>query len=628
MHELLFGVVYLPQITCVEEFTPYWTTDNWTARRTVTDFKILKAAGCTVVRYHLYPAIPGKFEFPGVSPDKFIPILDVAAEIAADLGMMIHLDLLQDENEEGKEAIRSYATRYRGKIASYQIGNERWDIAQDPERLKWLLDVVRMIHEIDPASIVSTDLLVPDWVRIRDEMPELYKELDIGYLHYYPVVDYRGWNDLYLADLIDHITNKTGRKSVSELNDAGINQSGGFDAASQSYDHPFYAGSWARIDKEIWITEISSHGYWRWGNLVNEDKRADDWRKVVDAIADSADSVTRIFHHCCRNKMGWREFGRDQSGMINYDGAPRPTTWAYRDLAINYAPADSPLRVVRCDIDRVEVPYGTDEVEVTVKLTSLTAASVSGSVSLDLPSEITSTEPPVSFSLPPNGVKAWTARLDASRAPWGNNHVFARVEIPQGLVYGWGIVARPKRIVAETAPVVIPELSERVRYVQGIEAVEQFLDAHADDCAIIHGRGLGNEAEMGYRLKIVLQAMRCREIPIRAAIDTKDVLNRPLILIGNPEFNLISRVAEMKLPPDQRVDASNPGPGKGLVNVVPNPFGEMSVEGRNSPQSEAIGYYFGGCPAALYIAGSDDDGLKAAAYDVILRIWGRDEKYR
>ena len=133
---------------------------------------------------------------------------------------------------------------------------------------------------------------------------------------------------------------------------------------------------------------------------------------------------------------------------------------------------------------------------------------------------------------------------------------------------------------------------------------------------------------MGYRLKIVIEATRCREVPIRAAIMPTDILNRPLIVIGGPEFNLISRVIEMKLPEDQRVHSANPGPGMGLINVVESPFGVMSAESRSSPQSEAIGYYFGGCPAALYIAGSDDDGLLAAAYELILRIWGREGKYR
>jgi len=35
-----------------------------------------------------------------------------------------------------------------------------------------------------------------------------------------------------------------------------------------------------------------------------------------------------------------------------------------------------------------------------------------------------------------------------------------------------------------------------------------------------------------------------------------------------------------------------------------------------------------GCPAVLYIAGPDDEGTKAAAYDLIGRIWGTGEKYR
>jgi len=57
---LLFGVNYLPQVTCVEDFSPYWITDNWTEKRMVTDLKIMKAIGCSCVRYHIYPAPPAR----------------------------------------------------------------------------------------------------------------------------------------------------------------------------------------------------------------------------------------------------------------------------------------------------------------------------------------------------------------------------------------------------------------------------------------------------------------------------------------------------------------------------------------------------------------------------------------
>ena len=631
MRTILFGTVYLPQITCVEDFSPYWTTDNWTGTRMVTDLRIMKAIGCSSVRFHLYPAIPGKFDFPGVAPDKFLPMMDLAVETAQDLGLHVHLDLLQEENEQGEEAIRSYVSRYRGRIDSYQIGNERWDLPSDPERVNWLQRVLELVHSLDPNATVSADILVPEWMRIRKEMPELYDQLDIGYLHYYPVTDYRGWNDVYLADLLDHICNPTGRESVTELarslSPKDLKDFGDHDAKSESYDHPFYAGSWAWLDKEVWITEISSHGYWRWGSLVAEDKRASDWEKVVDAVAGSKNAVTRIYHHCFRNKMSWREFGRDQSGLVHYDGSPRPATWAYKKMATKYAPAHSPLRALACDIERVAVPDGGRTVDLKIKLTNKTSADLRGEVALEVPDKATAEEGGLAFSLQPKGSKTWKTRLDVTGLPWGSNHIFARVNIPQGLVYGWGVVSKRTRVRLDTSPTLDPELSPHVRCVQGIKAVQTFLDEYGDQCAIVTGRALGNDGEMGYRLKIVLEAMRCIEVPVRPSILASEVLNRPLIVVGSPEFNLISRVVEMKLPEDQHVCRANPGAGKGLINVVDAPFGDMSIDGRNSPQSEAVGYFFGACPAALYIAGSDDEGTKAAAYDLILRIWGSGKKY-
>ena len=99
------------------------------------------------------------------------------------------------------------------------------------------------------------------------------------------------------------------------------------------------------------------------------------------------------------------------------------------------------------------------------------------------------------------------------------------------------------------------------------------------------------------------------------------------ICVGTPEFNLVSRTVEMGIAEDERITMENSGPGNGVINVIEAPLGEMSVNGRGSRQARQLGYFFGSCPAALYIAGPDDEGTQAAGYDLISRIWGSERRY-
>ena len=627
---ILLGINYLPHVTCVEDFSPYWITDNWTERRMVADLKIMKAIGCSFIRIHIYPAMPGKSTVPGVDAEKFLPMLDLAVETCRDIGLAIHFDICQDVDEYGEEGTKFYLNRYKGRIESYQFGNERYEWPRDPEKLKWLQKLAELAHTIDPDAKVSADMLVPDWVKIRDEMPDLYRQLDMCLAHYYAVTDYHGWNEIYTADLVDHLSNPTGRKSVTILSyeqDTSLKEFGDYDRKAHSYDHPFYAGSWAWLDKEVWITEITTHGYWCWGNVTPEERRVTGWPKVVDAVASAPNRLTRIGHHCFRDKMSWREYGAGQCGIVYYDGAPRPVTRTWRELAVKYSPPDSPLRALECEIPRVVVLDGATKVDLEITLTNKTDASLSGEASLELPAGASAEESAFGFSLAPNAAQVWRTQVAVEALPCGNNHVFVRVKIPQGLIYGWGIIARPKRVTVDTTPNLVPELSSKVRYARGFEAVQEFLDKYADDCAIVIGPGQGMDAEIGYRLKTVLQAMRCCEIPVRSSIQAAEVLHKPFICVGTPEFNLVSRTVEMCIAEDQRITMENPGPGNGVINVIEAPLGEMSVNGRGSRQARQLGYFFGSCPAALYIAGPDDAGTQAAGYDLISRIWGSERRY-
>jgi hypothetical protein len=317
-----------------------------------------------------------------------------------------------------------------------------------------------------------------------------------------------------------------------------------------------------------------------------------------------------------------------ECGIVYYDGAPKPATFVFKKMAIKYAPPGSPLATLICDIERVTVSEGAKNVELTVKLTNRTSSPVAGKAVLELPDNVTAQQTSLAFSLPAKDSKTWKTQVNVADMHWGNNHAFARVEIPQGTVYGWSIIAKPKRLELDITPAPNAELSPKVRYAQGIEAVQEFLDKYGDECAIIVGPGMGTDAEVGYRLKSVMQAIRCTEIPVRHCAAATPVLNRPLIVIGTPEYNLISRTVEMALPEDQRVTNTNPGPGNGVITVIQEPFGTRNMNGRDSRQAQQLGYFFGGVPAALYIAGPDDDGTKAAAYDLILRLWGSGSKYQ
>jgi len=626
----LFGVNYVGYVHCVEDFSPYWSVDNWTPKRLVNDLKIMRAIGCLDVRFHVYPGMTSKTWPSEPSGERLVSMLDLAVDTAKDLGMLFHLDMTWDDTY-ARESLAFFLKRYRGRIQTYQIGNEQYQWPSEPGRLEWLQGLLELAHSLDPKAKVSADLLVPDWVNIRKNMPELYKQLDLNLAHYYPVTDYRGWNDIYIEDLLDHLGNPTGRKSVAEISEELypkiLKEFGEYEAKSESYDHPLYEGSWGWLDKELWLSETGSYGYAMYGNVVPEPKRATDWEKVVDAIANAKNRVTRISHYCFRDKISWRGWGEIQSGIVYYDGAPRAATFAFKKMAVKYAPPGHAMKVVDCEIERVAVPEGVSTVELKVKLINKTNAVLNGEAVLELPNNALTKKPHLDFSLAPKQSKVWKTQVDVSRMTWGNNHAFARVKVPQGLIYGWGIIAKPKRMQMDTTPMLNPELSAKVTYVQGFDAVQEFLDKYGDDCSIQIGPCLGGDSEMGYRLKLVLQAMRCREVPLKPNVLAIEALNRPIIVIGTPEYNIIARTVEIGLPPEQRVTSTNPGPGKGVIMVIKEPLGQRDIGGRGSRQALQVGYHFGGCPAALYLAGADDEGTQAAVYDLILRIWGKDKKY-
>jgi len=82
----------------------------------------------------------------------------------------------------------------------------------------------------------------------------------------------------------------------------------------------------------------------------------------------------------------------------------------------------------------------------------------------------------------------------------------------------------------------------------------------------------------------------------------------------------LAEVVEKRLPESYRITHNSPGQGKGRILVIRHPFG-LGVRERNKEPATIIGYHFYECPAVLYIAGSDEEGTKAAVYDLIQRLW-------
>jgi len=205
---LVLGVNYIPHVTCVEDFSPYWVEDKWTKERMAEDLKIMKAIGCNAVRFHIYPAGSEMEAFPGVDPNKFLPMLEFAIEVCQDLGLQMHLDIGHHIENISEEDVRRYVSLARGRIQSYQIGNEVYEDWRESGNLDKLERLVRVIKELDPKAQVSADILPEDCEFIRDKRPSLWKLLDFLPVHYYSLTDYRGWNDVYLEDLLDYIAGK------------------------------------------------------------------------------------------------------------------------------------------------------------------------------------------------------------------------------------------------------------------------------------------------------------------------------------------------------------------------------------------------------------------------------------
>ncbi len=384
----------------------------------------------------------------------------------------------------------------------------------------------------------------------------------------------------------------------------------------------------ADFGREIWVTEIAAHADGFWSALVPDEARAAGWRKVAAGLA-GCDQVTRVYYCWLTDKMHTMEAGITQIGAISYDGAPTQLTHAYREMAEAYAPAGSIVARLRVHVDTVRTTPGEASLPIGLRIANCGHEPISGRARLELPEGLSGDTAPFAFSLQPGERLDREAILQVEdplqrvedplqrvgALPEPHNHVFLRVEADGQVHYGWGMVSDPRPLALAGDEYALPG----VTYGPDLAAVQEFLGRHGDECAIVVGPGSGHwDTELAYRLKIVLEMLRDRPIPLRTAFRLPEVWDRPLIVVGRPGLNFCAQLMEFALPPDRRAESCPPG--QGFVQVVHQPLGEpYGTTWDTSPREKLLGFH--GSPAALYIAGGDDAGTKAAAYDLIRRLW-------
>jgi len=244
--------------------------------------------------------------------------------------------------------------------------------------------------------------------------------------------------------------------------------------------------------------------------------------------------LARIYHHCFRDKMSWREFGMGQCGVVKYNGAPRPLTYTFAQIAQRLNPL--PLSI---SMPRLKVAGSVGEVDMRVEIRNNKDKPCKGVLKVEAPRGVKVVPEGISIQLEGFERKELVFTLKLEELPVGLSHIFLRCELPgYKPIYGWGTLARSAQLQLDRGWENIPG----VEYVPLLEAVEEFLQSYGEECAISVGPCIGSDMEMGYRLKSVLEALLCKEVLLRPALFCKDILDRPLIIIGNPRTNFWQRL--------------------------------------------------------------------------------------
>ena len=369
----------------------------------------------------------------------------------------------------------------------------------------------------------------------------------------------------------------------------------------------------ADFGKELWVTEIVATGDGVWSSLVPEAVKANGWRQAVDALAACA-QVTRLYYCWFTDKMHTMEAGVTQLGVVRYDGAPRELTTAFHETAMAHAPAASLIHRLHIAVAETTITSTDTVASLTFRLHNRGEEPLIGRASLELPPGLTADWASFAFELVPGQTIGHTFPLRVGALREAANHVFLRVEAAGQVHYGWGVVNCPQPLALDAKGPGIPHVS----YLPDLEAVQDFLVHYGDQCAIVVGPGTGHwDVELGYRIKIILESLRGHSVPIVTWFMLPEVWDRPLIIVGRPTFNYCAQLVELALSAERRADGQ--GPRAGFVQRIDRPLGESIGSWNSELRGKMIGFH--ACPAALYIAGGDDAGSKAAAYDLIGRLW-------
>ncbi|NLE99474.1 MAG: hypothetical protein GX601_00700 [Anaerolineales bacterium] len=611
--DMLFGFCYMPQLIRVEDFSPYWVLDRWTRENTLTDLKIMRAIGSSCIRVHITPPLPGATAYDRLSDrrtvpitgEKYLELTDLIVETARALGLRVHFDIGSSLSEVSEISIDGWIGRYRGLVESYQFANENYaSFATDmtegrPVTFERYAGLLARARRLDPAAKFTADLFAPQIAYARDHFPELYDGLDILNTHPYYCTDHRGWTDEWIEALV-------------AVHTRGGSWPDGIPWKPETVMMQNFAGI-ADFDKELWITETAATGDGFWSALVPDDVEAACWRTGIQALV-GCEQLTRVYWCWFSDKMHSVEAGVTQAGAVNYDRTPTPLTRAFQELAEAHAPAESIVRRLRVELDSITVDAGAREALLTARITNHDQSRVHGRARLEPPEGLSGTSDPFEFTLAPGQTVMREFPLRVGSLPETTNHVFLRVEADGQVHYGWGMVVQPKSVVLASEGLQVPG----VRYLPDPEAVQDFLTRYGDQCTVVVGPGSGHwDVELGFRLKTVFGALLGRTVPIKTWFMIEEVWDRPLIVVGRPALNFIAQIIEFGLPPESRACAL--APGEGFVQMVDRPLGDPMGGWNTSPREKLLG--FRKCPAALYIAGGDDDGTKKATYDLIRRIW-------
>lgn len=587
------GFNYVPSVHLVEHFGPYWVENRCSFEQMRCDILSMRSLNSRFIRFHLMPANPERDNMPGIDSSKLKQDLKKSVVFARGLGLSVHMDIWsQDILNITEEEVRACVAEYIGLVSSYQIGNEAYFAwRSSPKYYEHVQRLIAAGKEMDPSSKWSIDIFANDLAYVRKSIPKLYEMLDMTMIHYYAMSDHRGWSPVYIEQLVHYCGGVNNR--FEELKD------------ERFIGIEWYLGEYGQFDKEIWLTETTGAGFHRYSGQMSEDVKAHNWEDVCTALAERT-KVTRIGHHCFRDKMSWREFGTSHCGVVYVDGTPKPLARTFGEMAHRSLP-DTDLT------KWLNVSLSIDDQKLHVIIENTLDREMRGELSFDGIGSLTADRDPMKICIPARGRMRRDIPVNISAV---HRHAVSQVFClfraegwvsEYNTVVGWASLKREQPFTVDTDV----EPLAGVRYVGGMETVARFFERFPNP-SIITGGLIGFDAEMAYRLKSVIQARSGEVVKNVATINAAHVLDDPLIIIGNPDRNFYARMVESLASVDCRVSANNDC----FVAVIAKPFDPQQW---SSGVAFAIGYAYS--PACIYVGGIDEGSIQRATYDLIRRLW-------